>query len=146
MLIACPSCLAKNRVADDRVGQHPVCGRCKNELLAPAPISLEEETFDRYVAATELPVVVDFWAAWCAPCRMMAPQLERAALERSLVRFVKVDTDRAPQLAARYRISGIPTLAVFLGGREIARRSGAVSSVHLLSWVDQALAHAEAAR
>ena len=145
MLIVCPSCLTKNRVAEDRLSQHPLCGHCKEELLAPEPIALREDSFDSYVSATELPVVVDFWADWCAPCRMMAPQLEQAARERPLLRFVKADTDETPKLAARYQIRGIPTLAVFVSGREIARRSGAMSSAQLLSWVDQALAAAGAA-
>lgn len=139
MLIVCPSCLSKNRVTEGRLDEQPVCGRCQTELLARAPVALNEETFDRYVSATELPVVVDFWAPWCGPCQVMAPHLEQVARERPLLRFVKVDTDQAPHLASRFGIRGIPTLAVFLNGREVARRSGAVTSQQLLSWVDQAL-------
>jgi len=142
MLIVCPSCISKNRVEEGRLGERPVCGRCQQELLVPAPIALGEETFDSYVSATQLPVVVDFWADWCGPCRMMAPHLEQAARERPLLRFVKVDTDESPRLAGRFGIRGIPTLAVFLEGREIARRSGAVSSAQLLSWVDHSIAQA----
>jgi thioredoxin 2 len=139
MLIVCPSCFSKNRVDPSRLDQHPVCGRCQHELLPSAPVALDEESFDRYVSATELPVVVDFWAEWCGPCQVMAPELEKAARQRPQVHFVKVDTDKAQRLASRFGIRGIPTLAVLRGGREIARRSGALSSSQLLAWVDQAV-------
>ena len=146
MLIVCPSCLSRNRVVEQRLDRHPVCGRCSSELLVAAPVALGEDSFDPYVSATELPVVVDFWADWCGPCQVMAPQLERAARERPLLRFAKVDTDASPRLAGRFGIRGIPTLAVFLQGREIARRSGAMSSSQLLAWVDEVLAAAGGTR
>ena len=139
MLIVCPSCLSKNRVDPDRLDQQPVCGRCQHQLLPAVPVALGEEAFDTYVSATELPVVVDFWAEWCGPCKMMAPELEQAARERPRLRFVKVDTDQAQRLASRFGIRSIPTLAVFMGGREIARRSGALLSAQLLAWVDDCL-------
>ncbi|HEV3020419.1 MAG TPA: thioredoxin TrxC [Burkholderiaceae bacterium] len=142
MLIVCPSCLSKNRVDPGRLEQHPVCGRCQHELLAPVPVELGEEAFDAYVSATELPVVVDFWAEWCGPCKVMAPELERAARQRPQVRFIKIDTDQAQRLASGFGIRSIPTLVVFVGGREIARQSGALSSAQVLAFVDEAQARA----
>ena len=134
--VACPSCLVLNRLDPARTAQAPACGRCGAPLLPPAPLALTEDSFDRYVKASGLPVVVDFWAAWCGPCRAMAPQFEAAAAERPLVRFAKVDTDAAPQLAQRLAIRSIPTLVLFRGGREVARRSGALSREQLLAWID----------
>lgn len=134
--IACPSCGAVNRVAAGRAGDGPVCGTCKQPLFTGRPVELTEASFDQHVGRSDIPVVVDFWAPWCAPCRMMAPAFEQAAarLEPG-VRLAKVNTEESPSLAARYGIRSIPTLAVFRGGREVARQLGALSGPQLLQWI-----------
>ncbi len=139
MQLVCPACATKNRVPDERLGDVPQCGRCGGELLAPEPFALDDTSFDGFVSGTDLPVLVDFWAEWCGPCRVMAPQFEQAARERADVRFAKVDTDASPKTSVRHRIRSIPTLALFHRGQEVARSSGAMSARDLLQWVDRAL-------
>jgi thioredoxin 2 len=133
--LVCPSCGAKNRVPRQRLSESPDCGRCGAALMATKPMDLSPEVFDRYVAGTELPVVVDCWAAWCGPCRTMAPQFEKAAQALPMLRFVKLDTEAAPQQSARYAIRSIPTLLLFVGGREVARQAGAMPAQAIVDWV-----------
>jgi thioredoxin 2 len=133
--VACPACLAANRVPAARTAEDPKCGKCGAPLLDGAPAELGEEQLEPFVQRTELPVLVDFWAPWCGPCRAMAPHFERAA--RSLkdrVRLVKVNTEEAPQLAARYGIRAIPTLVLFRNGAEAKRMSGALDAAALERW------------
>jgi thioredoxin 2 len=132
----CPHCATVNRVLPERLGAAAHCGRCKGLLFTGKPISLSEQNFDVQVGKSDLPVVVDFWAPWCGPCRTMAPHFERAAAElEPHVRLAKVNTEEAPQLAGRHGIRGIPTLAVFRNGRETARQSGAMDYGTLLDWI-----------
>ncbi|MGM9514030.1 thioredoxin TrxC [Roseateles sp. DB2] len=135
MHLVCAHCGATNRVPAERLQDQPVCGRCGAEIAPTHPLALSDAVFADYISKTEAPVLVDFWAAWCGPCRMMAPQFEAAAAQAPGVRFVKVDTEACPQTASRLSIRSIPTLALFLGGREIARQSGAMPAADLLRWL-----------
>jgi thioredoxin 2 len=133
--IACPACLAANRVPKARLGEDPKCGKCGAALLDGAPVELREDQFEAFVQRTGLPVLADFWAPWCGPCRAMAPHFERAAAElKDRVRLVKVNTEEAPGLAQRYGIRAIPTLVLFKGGVEAKRMSGALDAGALARW------------
>ncbi|MBO9688868.1 MAG: thioredoxin TrxC [Mitsuaria chitosanitabida] len=137
--IVCPSCGAKNRVPRERLSESPDCGRCGTALMQAKPMDLTPEVFDKFIAGTELPVVVDCWAEWCGPCRMMAPHFQQAAAMLPEVRFVKLDTEAAPQQSARYGIRSIPTLLLFLDGQEIARQAGAMPAQAIVGWVREQL-------
>ena len=132
MQLVCPDCATLNRVPPERLAEEPVCGRCGAELTDPRPRELDGASFARLIERHELPVVVDFWAPWCGPCRTMAPQFEQAArASKGRALFVKVNSDESPRLSARFGIRSIPTLVRLDGGRETTRRSGALPAAQI---------------
>ena len=136
--MVCPHCGATNRIPTQRLGDDPVCGRCQQALLDGHPLALTDASFDKVVAGSGLPVVVDFWAPWCGPCRMMAPQFEAAAAQlKGRALFVKVNSDENPQLSARYGIRSIPTLLKLQGGREVDRVAGAMPAAQVAAWAQR---------
>lgn len=139
MHLVCPSCGTTNRIPPERLNEGPVCGRCAAPLMLPEPMNLSDAALPKFVADTELPVVVDFWATWCGPCKTMAPQFAAAARQMPAVRFVKVDSDAAPVASGRHNIRSIPTLILFNTGAEVARMSGAMPSARLVAWIEQHL-------
>jgi thioredoxin 2 len=135
--VVCARCHTTNRVAAARLADGAKCGKCKEALFSGHPFALTTDSFDRHLKADDLPLVVDFWAQWCGPCKMMAPAYEQAAARlEPRVRLAKLDTDAVPEVAGRYGIRGIPTLIAFKNGQEVARQSGALDLGRLVAWIE----------
>ena len=134
--IVCPNCSALTRLPAQKMAQGPKCGKCGERIFTGKPVELTDQSFERHVSRSDIPVVVDFWAEWCGPCKMMAPQFEQAAAQMEPnVRFAKLDTDAAHATAARFNIRSIPTVMLFKGGREVARQPGAMGAADIVRWV-----------
>ncbi len=134
--LVCPHCHAVNRLPHARLGQAPNCGQCHRPLFDAHPLELTQATFAKHLSRNDIPVLVDFWAPWCGPCKMMAPQFAQAAqLLEPQVRLAKVNTEAEQGLGVQYAIRSIPTLALFRGGREIARQPGAMGAQDIVRWV-----------
>lgn len=140
LVIACPSCHVLVRVPEERLGDDPKCPKCKSAALGSQPVTLDAASFETHAARAAFPLLVDFWAPWCGPCRMMAPVLDRLASEwRTRLQVGKVNSDEQQAIAARFGIRSIPTLILFRNGAEVARQSGAVDYGTLTRWLDGAL-------
>ena len=133
--IVCPHCDAVNRIPAARLAEGPKCGKCHQALFTAHPIELTTANFQKHIGRGDIPVLVDFWAPWCGPCQMMAPQFVQAAAElEPRVRLAKVDTEAEQGLGAQFGIRSIPTLALFKAGRELARQPGAMGAADIVRW------------
>ncbi|OEU66989.1 MAG: thioredoxin [Desulfovibrio sp. S3730MH75] len=134
----CSKCQAINRIQPERLGDKPTCGKCGGLVLSSSPLALTEPNFNRFIAKTELPILVDFWAPWCGHCRTMSPSFDQAATRLyPHILTAKVNTEELKSLSTRFRVSSLPTLVLFKGGSEVKRVSGAMSAEQITSWAKQ---------
>jgi thioredoxin 2 len=136
--IACPKCFTTNKIANSRLNNNPKCGKCGQFLFDGNPIDLDDSNFTKFTKATEIPIIVDFWASWCAPCKIMAPIFKQAAEKlKPNVLFTKVNTEIALETSAHFNIRSIPTIVILKKGMLITQRPGAVSLDELIAWIEQ---------
>lgn len=139
MIVVCPECGAKNRVPEEKLEVGPACGQCHQALIPLAPIELNEKNFANYISNSDLPVLIDLWAEWCGPCKMMAPHFAQVAKSNPKVVFAKIDTEANPRLSGAFNVRSIPTLVLMNKTNEIARISGAMRAGELQQWLNQQL-------
>jgi thioredoxin 2 len=133
--VVCPHCQAVNRLPAARLSEHANCGRCHQALFTGQPVELTADTFQTHLSRNDIPVLVDFWAPWCGPCKMMAPAFAQAAAElEPHVRLAKINTEAEPALGSQFGVRSIPTLALFRGGSEVARQAGAIGAADIVRW------------
>ena len=133
--LVCQNCLATNRIPQQKLDQGPKCGKCQQPLLTAKPVALNLKTVHKTIQKNDVLTIVDFWASWCQPCHMMAPQFEEAAKQLPTVVFAKLQTDQYQEESAPYGIRSLPTMVAFKGGKEVARQSGALPSNQIVQWV-----------
>lgn len=137
--LVCPHCSAINHIAPQRLEDHPICGKCKSKLFSGKPQDLNKNRFDRNLANNDIPLVVDFWASWCGPCKVMLPAFEQAAEElEPHARLVRLNTELEQEIAGRYTVRAIPTMILFKDGKQVQRQSGAMNARQIIDWVQQA--------